>query len=394
MWLVVRNSQYLGRPLNPGCLAFTRRAPPLIQAMGKQTTKSGANSSRKLNNKREPAASGRNVALPAGDVAAVDAGEVTSHQDLIHRLKRKQEVFSKLGGLVTTLQRQENVGQWKAKLGELEELRAERDQLRRETEEKDEMLSQLEASNQELNSTVGTLHSDLKQLNDRFLQEKEVAQQLNDHISRMQADLQSGSDSKVQAAMWEQKYLDCRAEFEGSKATIYERDNTISRLRADLRSMETAFETERNQMNSTIHELKEQLWKSIEENKMRELQQQRQSFFTGGAGGGGAGWGARWGVGMGGGQGIGMGGADAVRQSGGGPPSHAQMQGQSQYAQGQYNSGGQESWQQQHSSGGSSGKGKGDGKAKKRGWKGSPLAGGGALGVSSPSALSMHDDEQ
>jgi chromosome segregation ATPase len=183
--------------------------------MGKQT-KSGASAGRKASSKREPAASAY-APQPAGDVAVDVEGSSMSHQDLIHRLKRKQEVFSKLGGLVSTLQRQENVGQWKSKLEELEEIRAERDQLRLEAEEKDAMVSELTKTNDELNGAVGTLHDDLKRLNDRFMQEKEVAQQLNDHISRMQADLQSGSESKVQAAVWEQKYLDCRAELEGSK---------------------------------------------------------------------------------------------------------------------------------------------------------------------------------
>jgi len=294
-----------------------------------------------------------------------------SHQDLIHRLKRKQEVFSKLGGLVSTLQRQENVGQWKSKLEELEEIRAERDQLRLEAEEKDAMVSELTKTNDELNGAVGTLHDDLKRLNDRFMQEKEVAQQLNDHISRMQADLQSGSESKVQAAVWEQKYLDCRAELEGSKATVYERENTVSRLRADLRSMESTNEVESKQMAATMHELKEQLWQSIEENKMRELQQQRDSFFTG-AGGGAGGGGKGVDLGMG-----GMAGS---------------MQGQ--YTQG-YSNAGPDSWQhkQEHSGLGGGSGGKGTGKAKNRGANGSPLRGGKGPSASSPSAASLIDGD-
>ena len=69
--------------------------------------------------KREAVPGTREEALPAGDVATGAAGP-SSNVELLQRLRRKQEVFSKLGGLVSTLQRQENIGQWRSKLEELE----------------------------------------------------------------------------------------------------------------------------------------------------------------------------------------------------------------------------------------------------------------------------------
>ena len=94
--------------------------------------------------KREAVPGLREEALPAGDVATGAAGP-SSNAELLQRLRRKQEVFSKLGGLVSTLQRQENIGQWRSKLEELDSLKAECEQLRAQSKEKDAQIERYHA---------------------------------------------------------------------------------------------------------------------------------------------------------------------------------------------------------------------------------------------------------